>query len=47
LETILNNDMEWYNEVQRKYLKEYIHNVTEYSNLQRNQSNVIVKYIYS
>lgn len=47
LETILNNDMEWYNNVQRKYLKEYIHNVTEYSNLQRNQSDVIVRYIYS
>ena len=47
LETILNNDMEWYNDVQRRYLKEYIHNVHEYSNLQRLQSNIIVKYIYS
>jgi hypothetical protein len=47
LETILNNDMEWYNDVQRTYLKEYINNVQEYSNLQRNQSDIIVKYIYS
>ena len=47
LETILNNDMEWYNDVQRRYLKEYINNVHEYSNLQRLQSNIIVKYIYS
>jgi hypothetical protein len=46
LETILNNDMEWYNDVQRTYLKEYIHNVMEYSNLQHNQSKKIVKYIY-
>lgn len=47
LEDILNKDMEWYNDVQRKYLKEYIHNVTAYGNLQRNQSDTIVKYIYS
>lgn len=46
LETILNNDIEWYNDVQRKYLKEYMNNVTEYSNLQRNQSDKIVNFLY-
>ena len=47
LETILNNDMEWYNDIQRTYLKEYIHNVQSYSTLQRTQSDKIVKYIYT
>ena len=47
LETILNNDMEWYNSVQRTYLNEYMNNVIVYSNLQRKQSDIIVKYIYS
>jgi len=47
LETILNYDMDWYNDVQRTYLKEYIHNVQEYGNLQRTQSDKIVKYIYT
>jgi hypothetical protein len=47
LETILNNDIEWYNDVQRTYLKEYIHNAYQYSNTQRKQSDKIVKYIYT
>ena len=47
LQTILNNDMEWYNTVQRTYLNEYMHNVTSYSKLQKTQSDKIVKYIYS
>ena len=47
LETILNKDINWYNEVQVKYLKEYINNVISYSRLQTNQSDKIIKYIYT
>jgi hypothetical protein len=47
LETILNNDMNWYNEVQVKYLKEYTNNIISYNRLQTNQSDKIIKYIYT
>ena len=47
LEAILNNDIEWYNDVQRTYLKEYINNIQRYNNIQHTQSDKIVKYIYT
>jgi hypothetical protein len=47
LETILNKDIEWYNDVQRQYLKEYIGNVRAHSTLQYQQSDKIIKYIYT
>jgi hypothetical protein len=47
LETILNKDIEWYNDIQRQYLSEYIANVTSYKTLQLSQSDKIIKYLYS
>ena len=47
LETILNKDIEWYNDIQRQYLSEYIANVISYKTLQLSQSDRIIKYLYS
>jgi hypothetical protein len=47
LESILNKDMNWYNEIQVKYLKEYINNIVSYNRLQSTQSDIIIKYIYT
>jgi len=47
LENILNKDINWYNEVQVKYLKEYINNIISYNRLQTTQSDIIIKYIYT
>jgi hypothetical protein len=47
LTTLLNNDMEWYNDVQRQYLNEYMTNIMKYNQLQSSQGNNIINYLYS
>lgn len=47
LENILNKDIEWYNNIQLKYLNEYISNINQYNQLSRSQSDIIINYIYS
>lgn len=47
LESLLEKDMNWYNDIQRTYLNEYIHNIKTYSRLQTEQSDIIIKYIYT
>ena len=47
LTTLLEKDIEWYNDVQREYLKEYISNIKCYNQLQRSQSDKMINYIYT
>jgi hypothetical protein len=47
LESLLEKDMNWYNDIQRRHLNEYIYNAKTYNRLQTEQSDIIIKYIYT
>lgn len=46
LEFLLEQDMEWYNKIQKKYLDEYVNNMMRYNSLQIKNSELISNFIY-
>lgn len=46
LEFLLEQDIEWYNKIQKKYLDEYINNLMRYNSLQVKNSELITNFIF-
>lgn len=46
LDFLLNQDMNWYNKIQKQYLDEYVNNMMNYNSLQVKNSELIINFIY-